>query len=225
MKEIKFVIPKKQRIITLFKDSSQLFVSNLSVTLYTTTNTIILGIFTNNTMVGVYASMEKLVLAVKNLYTPLFQAIFPWISKKKTNEIIKIVLKLILPILIFGIFIFLIIFIFSNFILKVIYDNELITNYSNVFRILGLIAIFSGLNMLFNMVFLSALKKYKLRMKIVLSAGIINIILALIFVRYFNIYGIAITVTFTELLLLIFGWYYFNKIKNEENSYSTNSCS
>ena len=223
MKKVSFKTPKLKNLKILFKESSQLFVSNLSTTLYTTSNMLILGLFTNNSMVGVYASMEKLILAIKNLYTPIFQAIFPWLSSKKSDKVIIITSKLMLPLFILGSIIFLIIFFFAESILDVIYNDVLITSYSNVFRILGLIAIFSGLNMLFNMLFLSALKKYKERMKIILAAGIINLVLALIFVKFYNIYGIAITVTFTELVLLLLGWYYYSIIKNEKTSNHTNS--
>ncbi|MEN8124599.1 MAG: flippase [Bacteroidota bacterium] len=225
LKHVNFVVPNYNRLKNLFKESAQLFVSNLSVTLYTTGNTIILGLFTNNTMVGVYSSMEKLVLAVKNLYTPIFQAIFPWLSSKNYYQIIRLTKRLILPLFTVGVIISMTIFFFANFILDIIYDNGLITSYSNVFRVLGLIAIFSALNMLFNMLFLSSLKKYKERMKIILFAGIFNVVMALLLVKQFNIYGIAVAVTLTELLLLIFGWYYFNKIKNEEITNLTDSIS
>jgi PST family polysaccharide transporter len=198
-------------------------VSNLSVTLYTTTNTLILGLFTNNTMVGVYASMEKLVLAIKNLYTPFFQAIFPWVSTKSKNEIIVLIKKLLLPLSSIGLLAFIIIFIGAKPILLIIYDNKLISDYSSIFKILGTIAVFSGLNMLFNTIMLSALKMYKERMKIMLVSGITNVILALILVYYFGIYGIAISVAFTEFLLLIFGFLYFKVLKNEDLNNLTNS--
>lgn len=225
LRYVKFVIPDYNRLKSLFNESAQLFISNLSVTFYTTGNTIILGLLTNNTLVGVYSSMDKLVLAIKNIYTPLFQAIFPWLSSKTNSEIINIIRKLILPLSILGVIIFLIIFFFADLILEIIYNNSLISSYSSIFKILGLIAIFSSLNMLFNMLFLASLKRYKERMKIILSAGIFNIVISLILVKYFNIYGIAITATLTEMLLLIYGWFYFNKIKNEEITDFANSNS
>ena len=101
--------------------------------------------------------------------------------------------------------------------------NKLISNYSTIFKILGSIAVFSALNMLFNTVFLSALKMYRERMKIMLISGITNVILALILVYYYGIYGIAISVAFTEFLLLIFGFLYFKVSKNEDLSNLTNS--
>lgn len=223
LKNITILKPKKVESLKLFRESSKLFISNLSVTLYTLTNTLILGLFTNNTMVGIYASMEKLVLALKNLYTPFFQAIFPWISSKNKHEIITSVKKLILPLFIMGFMATLIIFLAAKPILNLIYNNELISDYSSIFKILGLIAIFSALNMLFNTIMLSALKMYQERMKIMLVSGITNVILAITLVYYFGIYGIAISVAFTEFLLLIFGFLYFKALKNEDLNNLANS--
>lgn len=223
VKEIKIVRPNKAKTINFFKESSQLFVSNLSVTLYTTVNSILLGLLTNNTMVGIYSSMEKLVLAIKNLYTPFFQAIYPWISAKNKFQIIDVTKNLLLPLFFFGFFVFILLVIGAKPILDFIYNDEIISNFSNVFRILSPIAIFSALNMLFNTLMLSALKMYKERMKIMLISGITNIVIAIVLVSYFGIYGIAIAVTFTELLLLFYGYFYFKTIKNENLNPVTNS--
>ena len=223
LKNIIILKPKKIETIKLFRESSQLFISNLSVTLYTITNTLILGLFTNNTMVGIYASMEKLVLAIKNLYTPFFQAIFPWVASKNKTELIKIIKKLILPLFTIGFIAFITILVGAKTILNLIYNNELISEYSAIFKILGSIAVFSALNMLLNTVFLTALKMYRERMKIMLITGITNVILAIILVYYYGIYGIAISVAFSEFLLLIFGFLYFKVSKNEDLNHLTNS--
>ena len=95
LRNIKLVIPRIIDMRILFMDSTNLFVSNLSTSLYTYSNIIILGALTNNTLVGIYSSMEKLILAIKGLFTPLFQAIFPYLSGKNTTETITFVKKLI----------------------------------------------------------------------------------------------------------------------------------
>ena len=48
-------------------------------------------------------------------------------------------------------------------------------------------------------------------MNILISGGVFNISLSLVLVYYFGIYGTAITVVTTELLLFILGTYFFNK--------------
>lgn len=215
LRSVKLVGPNWLKTKLRFKESFQLFISNLSVTLYTVSNTVILGFFTNNTLVGVYASFEKLILAVKNIYGPLFQAMFPWLSKKKEKEMGEITQKMILPLFGLGLSIFLVIYFAGDYILEVIYADEIISSYSNVFRLLGLIAVFSALNMLFNTLFLSVRKKYHERMLIMIVTGVLNLILGIGLVQSYDIWGIAITVTFSEFILLVFGGFYFYKFKNE----------
>ncbi|WP_178991315.1 oligosaccharide flippase family protein [Winogradskyella schleiferi] len=210
-KYVNLTWPKYSLIKQLVYESSSLFVSNFATTLYTSSNVFILGLFTGNTIVGVYSSMEKLILAVKNVYVPLYQAMYPWLSKQ--TDITKVLkIKKMAPfVLASGIVITLIIIIFGKFILNIIYDDRLIESYSIIFRILSFIAIFSGLNMLYNALYLPAIKKYKLRMNIMVVGGIANLLISLFLVKLYGIYGTAISVTFTEFLLLLLGYHYFKK--------------
>lgn len=210
-KYIDLVLPSYILIKRLIFESFSLFISNFAVTLYTSANVFILGIFTGNTIVGVYASMEKLILAVKNIYSPFYQAIYPWLSKQKDEFKASYVNKILPFILLSGSIITIIIFLFGDLILHLVYNDELIESYFSVFQILSFIAIFSGLNMLFNTLYFPAIKKYRLRMKIMITSGIINLLLSVLLAKSFGIYGVAISVTFTELILLIIGYYFFKK--------------
>ena len=49
-------------------------------------------------------------------------------------------------------------------------------------------------------------------MNILVFGGLFNMIMNLIFVQYFGIYGVAVIVTTTELLLVFIGYYYFKKL-------------
>jgi len=212
--QMKIIIPTFSYIKKTFVGSSSLFVSNVSVTLYTASNTFILGLFTNNATVGIYASIEKLVLAVKNLYTPLYQALFPWLSKKSITEAKVKILKLVVPITFFSSFVTLIVYIFAKDLLTLIFNQVEITEYYVVFQIMAFISIFSSLNMLFNMLYLTAIKAYKERMIIMISTGIFNICIVFILTKYYSLYGTAMAIILTEILLLIFGIYFFNKDVN-----------
>jgi len=209
---ISFVPPPFKLIYQLLKETSPLFVANFATMLYTASNVLILGIFSNNALVGIYSSMEKLILAIKNIYTPIYQALFPWLSQQLDQKKIEVIKKIRPFVLGLGILISLIIVLFAKQILEIIYDDILITEYSLVLKILSFVAIFSGLNMLYVGLYFPAIKNYKLKMGIQASGGILNITLALIFVNLFDIYGISISVLLTELFLLIIGFYYFNKL-------------
>jgi len=64
------------------KEGRHVFLSSVVMNLYTTSITFILGLFTNNTVVGYFAAADKVILAAKGLFTPVIQALYPMLSKK-----------------------------------------------------------------------------------------------------------------------------------------------
>lgn len=67
------------------------FVSRLYVSLYTTTNVMLLGLFTNNTAVGYYSIAEKIVVAIGGLFEPANQTIYPYLARKYKENFSKFV--------------------------------------------------------------------------------------------------------------------------------------
>ena len=209
------VTPSMQSIRLHFRESFQLFVSNLATSLYSYGNVLILGALTNNSVVGVYGAMEKLILAVKSMYTPFMQALFPYAASRSKTQIRVQVRKLMGPLALLGLMVSIVLFLFADPILGLIYDDPAITNFSNVLRILSCIALFSAINMLLNYLYLGAVKKYHERMQIMIVAGLFNVVCGLILASLYGIYGMAVTAVLTEVLLLLLGAFYFYKIKNE----------
>jgi PST family polysaccharide transporter len=203
--------PKKNNIYIMAKESAPLFLSNIATSLYTSSNIIILGFLTNNSITGIYASFEKIILALKSLYTPIYQAIFPWLSQQK---IIKpIVAKLSQYVFFIGLLGSITLVIFSDQILITAYNNPQIESFSFGFKLISSVMFLSGLNMLYNYLFLSSIKGYLVRLKVLGLAGLTGIILALGLTYFFGLYGTIISVVLTEAFLLILGYRIFRKIK------------
>jgi len=212
IKNIPFLLPKPFIIVKYFKESTHLFISNLSSSLFTSSNTLILGLFTDHTTVGIYSSIERLIMAVKNFIVPIYQGIFPWLAKKNHKEIYQFVKKSIPFISLVGLTLSILIYIFSNTILNLIYNNPNINQYAYLLELFALIPLLSSLNMLFNYLYLNAIKAYQERMKIFLYSGIFNIIIGTILTFYYKINGIVITVLLTEVLLLLLGYYFYRRL-------------
>jgi len=211
---VKFIFPKLSQVKEIIENSSSLFFSNFAVSLYTSSNTLILGFFAGDSMAGVYASMEKLILAIKSMYSPLYQAIFPNLSTKPYDEIRSYIDKMRIPIGFLGLIISIIIFFGAKQILMFAFDDAFIVGYSAVFQILGLISILSSLNMLYVTLYFPSIKKYKIRMKILISGGFLNLIIALSLVKFYTIYGVAISAVTAELFILLLAVYFYYKNKS-----------
>ncbi len=215
LKYINYKKPNFNQIIKIIKESFSLFFSNIVVSLYTSLNTLILGLFTTDSLAGIYASMEKLIIAIKSIYLPLYQAIFPNISIKEKKHIVFIINKLKTPVLISGFIIMTLTFTFSESILHLVFNNELITGYYPVLQILASIALFSSTNMLFVTLFLPAVKEYNKRLKILIIGGSVNLSLVLFLIKPYSIYGVAISASFTELFILILAYISFNNFSKK----------
>ena len=108
-----------------------------------------------------------------------------------------------------------IIFWLASDILHFVYDDAFIESYSEVLQLLGLIAVFSSLNMLFLGLYFPAIKNYKQRMFVMMLAGGVNLVLAIVGGIYFGIYGVATSAVITEAIMLVVAYARFRKDKKD----------
>ena len=203
LKFLKIKVPSIIFIFNLVKESFKLFLSNLSTSLYSSFNILIIGLLTNDTLTGVYASFEKIILALKNIYTPIYQAVFPWLSTQTDQK--RIIKKMSRIVFLLGLFGVVALITFSEEILILMFNDEIILSYKILFQAIAPILFLAGLSMLYNYLYLSATKKYDLRLKILGYTGLIGILLSTILTFYFDIYGVVFSVVFCEIILLICG--------------------
>ena len=203
LKFLKIKVPSIIFIFNLVNESFKLFLSNLSTSLYSSFNILIIGLLTNDTLTGVYASFEKIILALKNIYTPIYQAVFPWLSTQTNQK--RIIKKMSRIVFFLGLFGVVALISFSEEILILMFNDEIILSYKILFQAIALILFLAGLSMLYNYLYLSATKKYDLRLKILGYTGLIGILMSTILTFYFDIYGVVFSVVFCEIILLICG--------------------
>ena len=102
--EVKFTAVKFNGIWTCFKYSSQFFLSRIAGTIYSATNTFVLGMVypTGSAVVGLFTSADKLVTTSKNCFSPISDSLYPYMVKNKDFKLVKKVLLLFMPIIIVG---------------------------------------------------------------------------------------------------------------------------
>ena len=182
------------------KDSSDFFVSRISVSIYTVSNTFILGLVLGNTAVGFYAAAEKLYLALQSMFGPLNNALYPYMIKHKNIKMFKkifiivIVINCIsLPICIYN----------SGFIMQLVYKNVAIESI-NTLKILFGVCLISVPSILLGYPLLGAFGHTKFTNYTVIVASLFHVSM-LVVMWFFNsitVYSVAMLVVLTELLVL-----------------------
>jgi PST family polysaccharide transporter len=211
--EISFKFVSLEELKRQLKEGWYVFISTVAISLYTISNTFILGLFTNNTTVGYYAAAEKIVRAVQGLLGPVSQTIYPYISKLM-NESIEIGIKFIrkITVIIGGISfgLSLILFVFAELVINILlgpkYHESVV-----VLKILAFLPFIIALSNIFGIQTMLTLNYKKEFSSILILASIINIILALIMVPFLKHIGISLSVLLSEIFVTFSMIYFLNK--------------
>jgi PST family polysaccharide transporter len=214
-------MPSKNKIIEALKMGWSMFLFRSSVSLYTTANAVILGFFVNPASVAFYAGAEKISKAALSMIGPISQAIFPRMSllaksnKKKADSLERIALFLIGG---GGIIAGVCIFLLSPWIVNILlgdgYEKSVIIlkilslllpiiAFSNVYGIQYMVPY--GMDITFN--------------KIIISAGMINILLAIFLANMWGGIGMAISVVLAELFVTT--TMFFVVLKHKKKNHDT----
>jgi len=208
-----------KRIAMQFKRGWNIFISKISINLYTATNTFLLGIFTNDATVGYYAIADKVVRIVTSIFVPFYQAIYPHIvklvkhSKDDANKFLKKVFKVVILI---SSLIWIILFSFALPLFTLVFGGE-VEHSVELFKILSpLIIILPVAYLLFNIVLLS----YKMDTyfaKIYVVGAIVNLMLVILFFQLIESksVGISLALLFSELTITSLAGYVLFKSKKK----------
>ncbi len=193
-----------------FFESAQFFWSRLSLTLYTSANAFILGIFTNNTMVGYYSIAEKLYQAMQQVYQPIVQALYPYVAKHKNIPLFKKIFTLSVLVNILGI---ILLFFIGQYIFDLLFTEAIGEESLHVFHILLIAAIVVVPSILLGYPFLAALGYAKYANMSVIYGSIFHLLGLgmLILLKQVSIYNVALLVIATEVLVFSIRLYWVKR--------------
>ena len=207
----KFIFQSKEAIMIHFKDSSQFFLSRLSVSIYTSTNAFVLGIFTNNTMVGYYSIAEKLYSAMQGVYQPIINTVYPYLSKNKN---ILFYTKLFVVICVMNITGVIIVYLFSVEIIDIMF-NIASAEVNTILLIFVTSSILHVPAILLGYPLLAAFGYPKYANLSVIYSSIFHLmgLVFLVLLNQIDIYSIAYMVLATESVVFFTRLYYAKKSK------------
>jgi len=213
--QIRFILQSFDSIVHQLKNGKHIFLSELQMTLLSNTNLLIIGFIAGNSSVGYYSSVEKVIRAISNLNAPIINALYPFISKEMVNDkgnaikIVNKVAKIGGSAILFLVFLC---FLFSDYIINLIYAENFNENAVLIFRIMILFPLLSFLDQVFGKLVLLNNGKDKEFLKVFFYSGCISLLLTCILTFYFDFIGTAIASTFAQILVAAGMFYYSIKI-------------
>lgn len=193
-----------------FKDSIPFFTSTFLMRIYKNSNTVLLGFFCGDNVVGIYTAAEKLHNAYSSFVSPLLSHIlYPYFSRIRN---MKLTSKIVLAICLANVCIILLIYILSPYIIPLIIKDEASTIilYFNMFLLLLVVSIPTDL---LGFPFLGVLGKIKEINQTTVHATMIYIIgvILLVLSDAINIYNVIWSLIIANLGCLIMRLYYIRK--------------
>ncbi len=203
-----FYLPTFVEIKERLTDGWSVFLSTLSISLYTNSNVFILGIIAGNTAVGYFAAADKIRMAVQGLFANAGQSIFPHMaklfktSKEKARSFLrkylKIILTFLLPVTLLLIF-------FASEIVNLLLGNQYEES-ANVLKILAFLPLLIALSNVYGIQVMINTGYKKEFSKIVFLAGILNILLCVVLTYLFGEFGTATAVLIAEFFVTFEMW-------------------
>ncbi|MGO3910650.1 oligosaccharide flippase family protein [Huaxiibacter chinensis] len=201
-KMAKFTKVSLYEIFDVLKKGFDLFVSNITISFYTTLNILIIGYFGGPVLAGYFSAADKIRTAAQGLMSPVQQAMFPRVSSlisegKSLKEILDLYGK---KFIIFG-------FIITLSIIVIGYPASLYY-YSLEYRVSSLILLLMSpipfivaIGIVFGQWWLIPNNKTKIVRKTYLTVSLIHVIVSVILINVTPTYGVSISVILTELVV------------------------
>lgn len=186
---IKLYKPKLFSLKKQLKYSAEFFLSRISVSIMSNTNSVCLGLIGSNISVGFYVAAEKISQAIDGIQSPLIQALYPFVAKNKNIKLFKKIFYLMLFIYtLIGIFIF----VFAKDIIVIFYGQHM----EDAYKVLRIFVFAFTLNapvVLLGYPLLGGLGYTNIANKSVIISSIFHLcgLLILFLTKNLNIYSIA----------------------------------
>jgi len=205
---VRFQMPKLAEVADALREGWHLFVSYAAIGLYTNTNVVLVGMLAGTAEAGMFSAAEKLIRAMQGLIAPISQSIFPHIaslahtSREQAMRFISKCLKvlaggLVLPCVFLAIF--------APEVSRLCFGSNA-GGTVGVIRAIAFLPLLIGISNVLGIQTMVAFQLDKQFSRILLTAGILNVIIACPMILWRGAQGAGMAVTGTEIVVAVLMW-------------------
>jgi PST family polysaccharide transporter len=204
---VRFRLPSRTALWRELANGWHLFVSKVAISLYTTSNIVILGLLTNDVFVAYYAAGDKIVRAATDgLHVPLSQAIFPHIGQlaaRSRPAALRFAARVAKALSAATLLISAGLFLAAPYIAGVLLGADARGGVPAVIRILAPLPFLVGLSNVFGVQVMVNFGLKSLLARILLTAGVLNILIAVLLAAPLRHTGVALASLTTEVFVTL----------------------
>jgi PST family polysaccharide transporter len=203
--EVQLIRPRLRDVFLVLIDGWPLFLSASISGIYTVGNAFILGLFTNNTIVGYYSAAEKIVRLTVGLLSPISRAFYPRMNAvaSKSTFLTRVYIKrLLLLTFVIGISLFISLLVGAALITQVLlgpaYEESII-----ILKILSILPLLIGLNNVLGVQIMLSFGWDKPFSRTIIGAAALCIVLSFLLCPLWQGKGMATAVISSETLAML----------------------
>lgn len=192
-------------VLSIVKESTDVFINNIVHNLYNSASVVILGIFGGNVATGVFDAGNKFVGVVSSFLNVISRAFFPFLARHIDKHRIFSMFNLLSSFIVA-----VSLFVAAPWLIKLFFTSEFYPAI-NVLRILSISIFFINVYNTYGVNYLIVEKKEKLLRKITTFCSIIGFCLSIPLIYYYGYYGAALSIALVRLLLGIATFFFAKK--------------
>lgn len=216
---LKFNFSKFKDIKSEISEGKYLFASAAMTKIFSGFGVTVLSVLSTDSFVGIYSAIYKIPYVLTLFFSPVSQAIYPFISQKFSksfDEGLNGIKKICVPILLFFVSLSIIIVLVRNIIVNILFGEEYLP-YAIIIIPLIVQFIFGMINNFLGVQILVASNNQKLYTKSFFIGCIGIVISNVVLTKLFDIYGTSIACVIGELILTIALLLQIKKIRSNSN--------
>ena len=201
-----FYRPTWQDIVSTISESRHLFLTTAAISLYSNTNTFLVGMLSGMEQVGYFNLADKLIRAFGGLIAPLIQATYPRmiaLRSQSTIQALMFVRKMLLYAICAGVVIGLGLVFGAKQLAILLFSHQSNETVTNLLRLLALFPLLAALNYILGTLLLIPFGLDKVQSRMLLAIGAANVLLGFLLIPHLGALGGVLAMLATETVQML----------------------
>ena len=200
---LRIYIPETKTLLFYLKDGFSIFVSNVSISLYTTSANFVIGVALGPAALAQFSAADKIVQLLKTSYLPVVQAGYPLIGRRvKTskNDGIRLAWKFGAACSCMSFFLGVLCFVYADELVKLVFGDGF-ADAASLLKVMAFVPVFTCLSYVLGILVMLNLELRKEFTIILAASGLLGLILVIFSVNTVGLQGVSWSVFAAELIV------------------------